>query len=71
MNIGIAGYTVTSLLWDTLDSYANSDWSNVYSGAMAGDDDFYMLWRVPTSVGNDIQGDEVTFTVDFTLTQIP
>jgi len=70
-NIGTVAYTVDTLKWDAIDDYESAAWTNVYSGNMTGPDDFLILYRVPTSVGNDCQGDGVDFTVDFTLQQTP
>ncbi len=70
-NIGTVAYTVEDLKWDSIDDYESAAWTNVYTGNMTGPDDFVILYRVPTSVGNDIQGDGVSFTIDFTLQQTP
>jgi len=70
-NIGTVAYTIETLKWDAIDDYESAAWTNVYSGNMTGPDDFLILYRVPTSVGNDCQGDGVDFTIDFTLQQIP
>ena len=70
-NIGTVAYTVETLKWDAIDDYESAAWTNVYSGNMVGPDEFTILYRVPTSVGNDCQGDGVDFTIDFTLQQTP
>ena len=70
-NIGTVAYTVDTLMWDAVDDYESASWTDVYSGNMTGPDNFLILYRVPTSVGNDCQGDGVDFTVDFTLQQTP
>ena len=70
-NIDAVAYTVETLKWDAIDDYENKAWTNVYGGNMTGPDDFLILYRVPTSVGNDCQGDGVDFTIDFTLQQTP
>ena len=70
-DIGTVAYTVDTLKWDAIDDYEGKAWTNVYGGNMAGPDDFTILYRVPTSVGNDCQGDGVDFTIDFTLQQTP
>jgi len=70
-NIGTVAYTVETLKWDAIDNYEGKAWTNVYTGNMTGPDDFTILYRVPTSVGNDCQGDGVDFTIDFTLQQTP
>jgi len=71
-NIGTVAYTVETLKWDAIDDYQGAAWTNVYSGNMTtSPDDFIIRYRVPTSVGNDCQGDGVDFTIDFTLQQTP
>jgi len=37
--------------------------------ATGASDDFIVLWQVPTSADNTIQGDSVSFDVTFTLEQ--
>lgn len=64
-------YSIANLQWADIDSYQSSSWDDIYSGAMASlaVDSFYVVWRIPTSVGNSIQGDQVEFDIIFTLEQ--
>jgi len=60
-----------ALQWAALTSFDSKTWTNVYSGVVTnGDsDNFTIEWRIPTTVGNSIQGDSANFTVTFTLQQ--
>ena len=63
-------YTIPNLQYDDIDSYAGADWDRISGVAWAtSPDDFVLLWRVPTAVGNTIQGDSVDFDIAFTLEQ--
>ena len=59
----------TALDYDTIDNYDSESWDAVETMAASAADDFVALWRVPTSAGNNIQGDCVSFDVTFTLEQ--
>lgn len=61
----------TALDYAAINSYSGDSWNDVYSGlmAVAVSDDFTVSWRIPSSVGNSIQGDDVSFNVTFTLEQ--
>jgi len=59
----------TVLDYDALDNYDSAIWDEVETMATSTADDFIVMWRVPTSAGNDIQGDSVSFDVTFTLEQ--
>jgi len=59
----------TALDYDAIDNYNSAIWDEVETMATSTADDFVILWRVATSVGNDIQGDSVSFDVTFTLEQ--
>ena len=68
--IGAATYEVSGLQWDILTDYDGDSWDNVYnSGAITSPANFEMEWRVPTSVGNAIQGDAVSFSIDLVVEQ--
>ena len=63
-------YTISNLQYDAINDYQSASWNDVYSGAWTSSpDDFVILWRVPTAVGNSIQGDDVQFDLTFTLEQ--
>lgn len=61
---------LTNPTWDTLDWYVNHG-PFTLDDNMKGDesDDLTIEWRVPSDVGNAIQGDTVTFHVTATLEQ--
>ena len=59
----------TALDYATIDSYGSVSWDAVETMATSAADGFKIEWRVPTSAGNDIQGDSVSFDVTFTLEQ--
>jgi len=59
----------TALDYAAIDSYGGDNWDAIETVAASGADDFVILWRVPTSAGNEIQGDSVSFDVAFTLEQ--
>lgn len=61
----------TALDYAAINSYSGDSWNNVYSGLMASaaSDDFTVSWRIPSSVGNSIQGDDASFNITFTLEQ--
>jgi len=60
-----------SLEYQALDSYSSDSFDNVYTGTMAAaaSDDFIILYQVPTSADNTIQGDSLSMDVTFTLEQ--
>jgi len=63
-------YTIENLQWDAVDDYLNENWDRISGAAWAtSPDDFTALWRIPTAVGNSIQGDSVDFDITFTLEQ--
>jgi len=59
----------TALNYATIDSYGSDSWDAVEAMAAPASDNFTILWRVPTTAGNDIQGDSVSFDVTFVLEQ--
>lgn len=59
----------TALNYATIDSYGSDSWDAVETMAAPASDNFTILWRVPTTAGNDIQGDSVSFDVTFILEQ--
>jgi predicted ribosomally synthesized peptide with SipW-like signal peptide len=69
-NIGTVAYTVETLKWDTINNYDGDSWDDVYeAGTITSPANFKAAWRVPTSVGNDIQGDAVSFSIDLVVEQ--
>ena len=61
----------TPLDYQTLDSYDSNLWDDVYSGTMAAadQDNFIIMYQVPTSANNTIQGDSLSVNITFTLEQ--
>jgi predicted ribosomally synthesized peptide with SipW-like signal peptide len=65
-------YTSGSLDYDVINAYDSADYDDIYTGTMANgvSDKFYIAYNLPTSVSdNNCQGDEVGFSVTFTLQQ--
>ena len=60
----------TALDYDVIDNYASESWDAVVAAmAVSAADDIIVLWQVPTSAGNSIQGDTVSFDISFVLEQ--
>ena len=59
----------STLDYATIDSYASVSYDAVETMAASASDDLIILWQIPTSAGNNIQGDSVSFDVTFTLEQ--
>jgi spore coat-associated protein N len=73
-DIGLASNGTTydpsgTLNYDAIDNYALASWDAATSIAAGADVEFVALWDIPTSAGNDIQGDSVSFDVIFLLEQ--
>jgi spore coat-associated protein N len=67
------GTTYTSvggLQYASIDSYGGKSYAAVETLANGAADSFAVAWNVPTTAGNSIQGDAVSFDVTFTLDQI-
>ena len=61
--------TNEELTYATVDSYDSVSWDAVQTMIASAADDFIVLWQIPTSAGNSIQGDSISFDVTFTLEQ--
>ena len=59
----------TALNYATIDSYGSETWDAIEAMATSASDKFTVLWQIPTSAGNNIQGDSVSFDITFTLEQ--
>jgi spore coat-associated protein N len=59
----------TALDYATIVSYQQVTWDAVETLSSGAADDFTILWQIPTSAGNEIQGDSLNFDVTFTLEQ--
>jgi predicted ribosomally synthesized peptide with SipW-like signal peptide len=56
--------------YDVVDNYASETWDAVIASMLASaSDDIIILWQVPTTADNSIQGDSVEFDITFTLEQ--
>jgi spore coat-associated protein N len=58
-----------ALDYDVIDNYDTENWDAVANMATAVSYGYRVEWRVDTSIGNAIQGDSVSFDVDFVLEQ--
>ena len=60
----------TALDYDIVDNYAGESWDAVIATmAASASDNIVVLWQVPTTAINNIQGDSVSFDITFTLEQ--
>ena len=59
----------TALDYAVIDNYGSDTFDAVETMATSASDNFRVEWRIPTSAGNNIQGDSVSFDVTFTLEQ--
>ncbi len=57
------------LEYDIIDNYASDTWNATETLAASAADDIFVSWGVPTTTGNDIQADSVSFDITFTLEQ--
>ena len=60
------GY-LTSLDYDLLDNYGGVTWNAVESMSASSTYDFIVMWRIPITAGNEIQGDSVSFDTTLVL----
>ena len=58
-----------ALEYETIDSYESDSFDAIVTLSASASDDFVVMWRIPTTAGNDIQGDSISFDVTFTLEQ--
>ncbi len=56
--------------YHALDNYSGISWNQIESIAASAVVDFTIAWRIPDTVGNEIQGDSVSFDVTFTLEDV-
>lgn len=59
----------TALDYDIIDNYASESWDATENMTASAVDYFFVLWQVPTGVGNEIQGDSASFDITFVLEQ--
>lgn len=60
----------TALDYDVLDNYSDVEWNAVESMSASSTYDFIIMWRIPVTVGNEIQGDSVGFDLTFVLEDV-
>lgn len=59
----------TALSYAVINSYGGKTWDAIETMAASASDKFVVVWQIPTSAGNNIQGDSVSFDITFTLEQ--
>jgi len=59
----------TALDYATINSYGSRTWDALQTMAAAAQDKVTIMWQVPTSAGNDIQGDSASFDITFRIEQ--
>lgn len=59
----------TALNYATINSYGSDTFNAVETVNASAADSLVIDWRIPTSAGNSIQGDSVSFDITFTLEQ--
>jgi spore coat-associated protein N len=70
MSDGTTYASPTPLDYDVIDNYASESWNEVITAmAVSAADDIIVLWQVPTTADNTIQGDSVSFDITFILEQ--
>ena len=57
----------TALDYDALDNYSGIGWNAVKSMNASAVYDFIIMWGIPVTVGNEIQGDSVDFDITLVL----
>jgi spore coat-associated protein N len=58
-----------ALDYASMKSYSQVTWDAVETLAASAGDDFIILWEIPTTTDNEIQGDTLHFKITFTLEQ--
>lgn len=61
--------TYTTPQYATVNSYASKSWNASENMTAADQDKVYVLWQIPTTADNTIQGDSISFTITFRLEQ--
>jgi hypothetical protein len=57
------------LQYAAVSAYDGDEWDAVLTMAAAATDDLVVLWDIPTSADNTIQGDSLSFDISFVLEQ--
>jgi hypothetical protein len=55
------------LNYDYINNYSDKSWNSIKTIDTSDNDDFVILWGIPVSAGNEIQGDGISFDITFTL----
>lgn len=66
---GVLYYYPTGPYYDPFSWYNGKSWDAVVTLAGGAADDIVLMWKIDPSVGNEIQGDSMTFDINFTLEQ--
>jgi hypothetical protein len=53
--------------YSTINSYSSASWQDVLALPSQAEAKVIIMWRVPFSAGNEIQGDSVSFDMSFYL----
>ena len=61
--------TTPSLSYDTPHNYSNSQWTQIMTMNNTTSYDVYMTWYLPSTVGNEVRGDKLTFDINYNLNQ--
>ena len=70
LNTGGSTYDPSTLQWAPIDNYDSVSWSPAIVTMAASDQyRFYVEWKIDPAIGNEIQADVCTFTINFTLEQ--
>ncbi len=62
-------YAAGPLTYAPLDSYGAANWQDVVEVGGGQQCTLMLLWRIPATAGNEIQGDSVSFDIRFSLVQ--
>lgn len=60
----------SSTKYDILDNYTKAEWGNEITLSPGMKLNLVALWHMPASTGNEIQGDSVSFDINFALAQV-
>jgi hypothetical protein len=61
--------TNSIVTYSPINSYNNVAWSNVLEMVPAESDNVSISWNLPSTTTNDVQGDKVSFSIQYTLNQ--
>jgi hypothetical protein len=67
---GTSYSNLPALSYDALNNYSGLGWYSIKSMNASVVYNFVIMWRIPVTVGNDIQGDSVNFDMAFVLEDV-